>query len=238
MRSKMIFGALLVSVALCSQGFGFELLDRVLGRDNGGCGECKACKAAPCEPCAKTCEPCAKTCAKPCVPAVCEKPCGKRCHATPVRDLFDNIKDMFEAKACVVESGCCEKACCDKGCCAKGCCEKACGAKGCCEKACCAKGCCEKACCAPTCEKVCKPKTHKLYRRPLVELLESLFGCDECNNGCCEAACGCGGAAPATTPKTPAKGTEAAPVPAPKADPQASIQGSGIYQASRSLVRN
>jgi hypothetical protein len=73
-----------------------------------------------------------------------------------------------------------------------------------------------------------------LYRRPVVELIESLFGCDECDNGCCEAACG--GAAPA--PKAKAKGTEAAPVPAPKADPQASIQGSGIYQASRSLVRN
>ena len=36
MRSKTIFGALLVSAALCSQGFGFELLDRMLGLNGGG----------------------------------------------------------------------------------------------------------------------------------------------------------------------------------------------------------
>ena len=34
------FWALLVSAALCSQGFGFELLDRMLGLNNGGCGGC------------------------------------------------------------------------------------------------------------------------------------------------------------------------------------------------------
>ncbi len=50
MRGKTIFGALLVSVALCSQGFGFELLDRMLGLNGGGCGECNACaKVACCE---------------------------------------------------------------------------------------------------------------------------------------------------------------------------------------------
>jgi hypothetical protein len=76
-----------------------------------------------------------------------------------------------------------------------------------------------------------------LYRRPVVELIESLFCCEKDECGSCEAACG-GTAAPAAAPKAHAKGTEAAPVPAPKADPQASIQGSGIYQASRSLVRN
>ena len=43
MRSKTIFGALLVSAALCSQGFGSELLDRMLGLNNGGCGGCNAC---------------------------------------------------------------------------------------------------------------------------------------------------------------------------------------------------
>ena len=49
MRCKTIFGALLVSVALCSQGFSFELLDRMLGLNGGGCCECNACaKVAPC----------------------------------------------------------------------------------------------------------------------------------------------------------------------------------------------
>ena len=86
----------------------------------------------------------------------------------------------------------------------------------------------------------------------MLELLESIFGdckksCGKgCETGCCEAACAvgcgqCGGAAPAKAPAAaPAKAPEqAAPLPqAPKADPSASIQSRGIYQASRSLVRN
>ena len=242
MRSKTIFGALLVSVALCSQGFGFELLDRMLGLNGGGCGECNACaKVAPCAPCAKTCAP--ACCEKQCLPA-CPSVCGKEkvCRPTPVRDLFANIKDMFEAKGCQTEPvACCEapKCCPEPKCCEKRCCEKV----KCCHKV----ACCEKSCnaCAPACcEKPCKPKTHKLYRRPVLELRENLFGTDEC--GCeagCEAGCnGCGGttvpgkAAPGTTP---AKAPESAtPPPAPKADPSASIQPRGIYQASRSLARN
>jgi hypothetical protein len=245
----MIFGALLVSVALCNQSFGFELLDRMLGLNCGGCGECKACakvacceKACPkaCVPacekaCPKACVPaCEKACPKPCVP-VCEKACPKTCepacngfgkckrqHCTPVRDLFDGLCDMFEAKGCITE---------EPKCVAPKACEKACAPKA-CEKAC-------KVACEPTCEKA--PKTHKLYRRPVVELLEALFCCD---NGC-EAGCevGCAGtttttkAAPAAAPAKPAE--KAAPLPAaPKADPSASIQSRGIYQASNSLVRN
>jgi hypothetical protein len=88
-----------------------------------------------------------------------------------------------------------------------------------------------------------------LYRRPVVELLENIFGsCKKCNDCGCEAGCevACGGTtaapakAPATAPaKAPGKAPEAAPLPkAPKADPSASIQSRGIYQASRSLVRN
>ncbi len=240
MRSKTIFGALLVSVALCSQGFGFELLDRMLGLNGGGCGECKACaKVAPCEPCAKACcpEPCAKLA---CVPS-CEK--EKVCRPTPVRDLFADIADMFKAKGiqCEPVAACEAKGCCPEPACAP--CEKV---K--CKKVRCAKACdaCEPACkaaCEPTCEKPCAPKCHKLYRRPVLELLESMFGCDECNE--CSTGCdtGCGGttAAPAKAPATaPAKAPEAAaPLPvAPKADPSAAIPSRGIYSASRSLVRN
>jgi len=117
----MIFGALLVSVALCSQGFGFELLDRMLGLNNGGCGECNACDKVAC---------CEKACPQACcaAPACCEKPaccenatCGKckKCRATPVRDLFGDLKEMFEAKGCVTETKCCEaaKACCPEPAC-------------------------------------------------------------------------------------------------------------------------
>jgi hypothetical protein len=256
MRSKTIFGALLVSVAMCSQGFGFELLDRMLGLNSGGCGECKACaKVAACEPCAKV------ACAEP---ACCEKAtCGhcKKCRITPVRDLFDGLKDMFEAKGVQCEPVACEaaKGCCPEPCAKAACCEP-CKVKKChkvrCEKACgaCCPATCEKACekpCAPVaCEPVCEPKCHKLYRRPLVELLESLFGdcrskCGTCEVAGCDTGCGCGGTtvpgkAPAVAPDK-APGEKAAPLPVapnPKPDASAAIPSRGIYQASRSLVRN
>ena len=292
MKSKTIFGALLVSAALCSQGFGFELLNGLLGLKDGGCGEGKACaKVAPCEACKACPAPCAKVacCEKACpkaCEAACEPACGKAgrckkqyptpvrdaiCKATPVRDLFGGLKDLYECKgctcstnACEAAKGCCPEPACEPACekakkcrkvrCEKGAC-KACEAPKACEVACCEKACpkaCEAACeaaCEPTCEKA--KKCHKLYRRPVLELLEGLFGqpckakcgCGEC--GGCEAACavGCDGAAPAqkAAPATaPAKAPEqAAPLPAaPKADPSASIQNRGIYQASSSLVRN
>jgi len=234
MRSKTIFGALLVSVALCSQAFSFELLDRMLGLNGGGCGECNACaKVAPCAPCAKTC-----------APVTCEKAtCGKVCRPTPVRDLFANIKDLFEAKGCQVEPvACCE---------APKCCpEPACGKVKACRKVRCAKSCnaCEPACkaaCEPVCEKPCQPKCHKLYRRPVLELLENLFGCNEgCGETGCEAGCGgTTGGVPVKAPGTePAKAVEKTTPPPPNAnvkpDPQASTTTRGIYQASRSLARN
>ncbi len=245
MRSKMIFGALLVSVALCSQGFGFELLDRMLGLNGGGCGECNACaKVAPCQPA------CVKACAKPCLP-VCEPACEKCkvCRPTPVRDLFANIKDLFSAKACACEPACCEapKCCPEPACCAK---PVRCRVAR-CEPACqpCAPAC--KTACAPACEPVCakpcKPKCHKLYRRPVLELLENLFGpcCDNgCEAGCCETGCGGGMAVPGgkTMPKTgPAKAPETTTPPppvVPKPDSVTKNQTRGIYEASRSLARN
>jgi hypothetical protein len=245
MRSKTIFGALLVSVALCSQAFSFELLDRVLGLNGGGCGECNACaKVAPCQPCAKACvQPCAP--AACCEKACCEPRC-KVCRPTPVRDLFANVKEMFEAKGCVCDPvGCCEtaKCCPEPACCPVKCrkvrCERPCApCAPACKVACkpCAPVC--KAACEPVCEKVCKPKCHKLYRRPVVELLESLFCCDnECGVGC-DPGCGpCGGTVvPGKVPagKTPEK---AAPLPDAPPTPKADTHTSA-YQTSRVLVRN
>ncbi|MFV2065894.1 MAG: hypothetical protein ACC645_02870 [Pirellulales bacterium] len=46
MRWNMVLGALVVSVGLCSQSFGFELLDRMLGLNSYDCGHEAAC----CEP--------------------------------------------------------------------------------------------------------------------------------------------------------------------------------------------
>ena len=252
MRSKTIFGALLVSVALCSQGFGFELLDRMLGLNCGGCGDYKACaKVATCDPCAKVACPDPTACESV---ADCGSTCSKcrKCRITPVRDLFAGLVDLFECKGCycepVCESACCEEAC-DPAC--DPVCEKPCKVKRFrkqrCAKACdpcCPATCEEVAACDPTCEPTCKPKCHKLYRRPVIELLEALFGSRNCRCGeasCgdgCETACGSGGVVPGV--KAPAKAPEkAAPLPmAPKADPSAAIHTRGIYQASRSLVRN
>ena len=56
MKWNMVFGALVVSVGLCGQSFGFELLDRMLGLNDCGCNSC--CNS--CEPscgCDKGCEP-------------------------------------------------------------------------------------------------------------------------------------------------------------------------------------
>ncbi len=262
MRSKTIFGALLVSVALCSQGFGFELLDRMLGLNCGGCGDCNACANVACcdKACVKACCPEPACCEKACCdPACCEEACCskcKKCRITPVRDLFAGLVDLFECKGCYCEpvcgSACCEEAaCCEKpDCCDEvNCCKKKCrkprrSKKNCCCEAACDPACEKVAACDPTCEPTCKPKCHKLYRRPVIELLEALFGSRNCRCGeasCgdgCETACGSGGVVPGV--KAPAKAPEkAAPLPmAPKADPSAAIHTRGIYQASRSLVRN
>jgi hypothetical protein len=217
----------------------------MLGLNGGGCGECNACaKVAPCEKACtvKACDPCVKV--KACEPACntgCNNGCGKvkKYHATPVRDLFDNVKDLFEAKGCIADDNCGEA----KGCCPEPACKPVACRKVRCEKACnpCEPAC--KAACEPVCEAP-KPKCHKLYRRPVVELLENMFGCNKCNN-CGEVGCdnGCGGTTVPGKTVTPGKAPEAAaPLPAaPKADtkdPSASIQKRGIYQASRSLVRN
>ncbi len=255
MRSKTIFGALLVSVALCSQGFGFELLDRMLGLNCGGCGDCNACADVACcdKACAKACCPEPACCENACCEEACCSKC-KKCRITPVRDLFAGLVDLFECKGCYCEPVC-ESACCEEACdpaCAKPCKEKR-FRKQRCAKACdpcCPATCEEVAACDPACgevaacEPACKPKCHKLYRRPVVELLEALFGsrncrCGKCSCGDgCETACGGGGVVPGV--KSPAKAPEkAAPLPmAPKADNSTAVPTRGIYQASRSLVRN
>src|SRR4051812_39715766 len=76
MKWKMIFGALVVSAGLCSQGFGFELLDRMLG-GGGGCGGC--CAPSCCQPTCCEQPACEPTCCEQaaCQPTCCEQPaCG------------------------------------------------------------------------------------------------------------------------------------------------------------------
>ena len=89
----------------------------------------------------------------------------------------------------------------------------------------------------------CEPKCHKLYRRPVVELLEEPVLLPQVRAAVAKPAAKLAVAAvrlrlrlPA---KAPAKAPEAAPLPAaPKADPSAAIPSRGIYQDASSLVRN
>jgi hypothetical protein len=81
MKWNMFLGALVVSLGLCSQSFGFDLLNRMLGRNSGGCCQSQCCETSCCEP--TCCEP---ACCEPacCEPACCEQQsccdsCGDDC---------------------------------------------------------------------------------------------------------------------------------------------------------------
>jgi hypothetical protein len=246
MRGKTLLGALLVSVALSSQAFGFELLDRMLGL-NTGCGTCDPCgEVACCEPAAKCCAPEPACCERP---ACCEPECGKAT-CRPCCDLFGGLKGLFACRSCG-KASCCEPECCEKAkCCAPepACCEPACCKPRCqpllckprcCEPKCCEPACCEKpACCEPECGKAaCKQRCICVPNFGLLDSLGGLFKCHRCcktsccEEGCCDT-CG-GGAAEATAPAT-APQEEAAPLPkAPVADPSASNQ-----RYYRRIVRN
>jgi len=134
MRWNLVFGALIVSVGLCSQSFGFDLLDRMLGM---GCG----CDAQA-------------TC--------CEKPCGAAVAACDAKACGCAAATGCAAKACgcAAGNGCgCKKSCCKSHCggllgifnhCGCGGCDSGCGcaSKGC---GCAAAASCGCAAAAPTC---------------------------------------------------------------------------------------
>jgi len=265
MKVKTLVGTLLVSVALCSQGFSFELLDRLLGMNCGGCGTCGTCSEVTCcEPEAACCTPEPECCEEP----VCD-PCCDPCR--PKMDLFAGLKGLFKCNACC--DPCCEQTCCEP---VTECCEPeptCCDPEPCCDP--CGAPCCKpllniklpklpkllplkRSCCTidpccepePTCcepepccepDPCCKPKC-----RPLLGLLDDLFS----RKGCCPTTCGepagcatCGGGEviEATPEEAPAViEDEVAPMPpqAPEADPQARLRRPyPVYQVSRSIVR-
>ncbi len=268
MKGKVVFLALLLSVALCSQGFGGDLLDRMLGLNCGGCGGCNTCdKAACCEE-VKDCAPEPECCEEV---AACGKvdscdPCGKkRC------DLFAGLKDLFDCKRCdpCGKTECCEEVavcapepeCCEEI--AADCCDPCggkggrkpllnlnfgfgknkCGACGACEKevACCEE---EVACCEEIDE---CGGCGKGGKRPLLDLLDDLFGGCNRNKGCgaCEevadcGGCGGGGGALSIPAEAPTPVEEAAPLPsAPQPDDEsaASPRLYPVHQTSRSIIR-
>ena len=248
MKSRIVFGALIMSVALCGQGFGFELLDNLLGQKN--CGSRGCCEPACCE---QACQPncCEKTSCAPqaCEPQCCEADCGTSCKKSC--DLFGGLRGLFACKSSC--NSCCEPEACGVVTCAPEpkCCETACAPK-CCETDC-GPQCCEADCGTSCCKPRCTPVLDFLedlcsLRICLYKAEKSCGGCCDTgcgDTGCCEEAtcggCGGSGAAPATqaAPKAAPK-EKAAPLPkAPKADSSAQLRRTSRYhQAGRVVVRN
>ncbi|MFM8734640.1 MAG: hypothetical protein ACKOC8_05530 [Pirellulales bacterium] len=218
MKRMMYLGALVLGVTVCSQSFGFELLDRMLGHK--GCASCcePGCDAGAGNGC---CEPACGAgngCAEPACDAgagCCEPGCGAGSSCCGIRkckkhDLFGGLKGLF-AK-CKRKHSCCGSCCepaCDAG---NGCCEPACGAgNGCAEPACDAgngcepacdagAGCCEPSCGAASCcgtRKKCHPIRDLLAALKAKHARKSCCGTSCCGepdcsagNGCCEPGCG------------------------------------------------
>lgn len=267
MKRRMIFGALLVSVAMASQGFGFELLDNLLGMKRGcnACCEPQCCDPVCATPCASNCAPACDPCCEPqccdpcCEPQCCDPceigcgPCGKKC------DLFAGLKGLFACK----KSCCGQVTCCDSSCnmgCAPAC-------DPCCEPQCCEPQCCEPKCCdpcVPACDPcgTCNPCCGKRCT-PILDFIGDLFCCKKsccapccgpvecCGPACCETNCCPTTCGPAACDAAPcASGCDqAAPQPATpqKAAPQGEKPGKlpapkpKEGQASvnfRSLIRN
>ena len=105
MKRMLFLGALVFGVTVCSQSFGFELLDRMLGHK--GCTSC-------CEP---GCDAGGNGCCDPGCGA------GNGC-AEPACGAGNGCAEP----ACGAGNGCAEPAC-DAG---AGCCEPSCGAASCC----------------------------------------------------------------------------------------------------------
>ena len=140
MKRMLFLGALVIGVTVCSQSFGFEILDRMLGNKgstsccepdcsagNGGCTDaCEpACGAGNGNGC---CEPACDAGNGCCEPS-CEAGngcCTKKCRGTPILDC---LRAMHEAKKRCRSTSCCSNSCCEPDCGAgNGCCEPACGA--------------------------------------------------------------------------------------------------------------
>jgi len=223
MKLKMFLGALAVSAGLCGQSFGFELLDRMLGLNNGG-GSCCApsCCEQSCAPEPTCCEAApAQSCGCEAAPSCCDSGCGqRRCH-----DLFGGLKGLFDCHRC--KSSCHAASSCG--------CEEAAPSCGCEAAPSCG---CEA---APSC---CGKRRHH-------GLLHHLFAHKHRRGNCCESACsscdtGCsscqaGGASmnggyeqSAPTPAAAGEGEDAPAPPAPMADPSASYRSQNrVFQASK-----
>jgi hypothetical protein len=195
MKRMMFLGALVLGVTVCSQSFGFELLDRMLG-----CKGCTSCCEPACDAGAACCEPACDAGPACCEPACdagvacCEPGCAADAGCCGVRKkhhLFGGLKGLFE-RCKLKHRGCCDNSCCEPACDAgAACCEPACDAgAACCEPACDAGvACCEPGCAADAgCCGVRKKCT------PIRDFLRALHSAKKCGGctSCCEPDCSAG----------------------------------------------
>lgn len=111
MKWKM-FGALAISIGMCSQGMAFELLNRMMsvGHGHRNCCEPTCCVADnACEPsccvASNACEPSCCVVENACEPACCVNPCEQKCCKKQRKGLLDHL---FGKR--------CKKSCCDSVC--------------------------------------------------------------------------------------------------------------------------
>ena len=264
MKRTILVATLVLGSSVCSQGFGFDLLDRMLGLKGCGC-DSTCCDTGVCDTGAYGCAvepacgceaPCGGACGGYAEPACgCEAPCGGACGgcAEPACGVAAPCGVGCEP-TCDAASACCgsnghrgllhklfghhHRSSCDAGCgCAT---EPACG----CEAPCGALGCADPACgceVAGGCDSGCCGS-----KRP--HLLARLFGGHHgrdsgCDAGCCDTMPGYssgysnGMSAPVAAP--PVQIQDAAPMPpAPVVDPSAYLNSKRrVIQASARYVR-
>jgi hypothetical protein len=206
MKRMMFLGALVLGVTICSQSFGFELLDRMLG-----CRGCTSCCEPGCDAGAGCCEPgcgagggcgvglgcgAGSGCAEPACGAgagCCDSGVGCTsagcCGIGRKHRLFGGLKGLFagckrsSCGCCDVGAGCCEPGCGAGG----GCAEPACGAgAGCAEPACGAgAGCCEPSCGAGAGVGCCGVRQKCTPIRDLLRAIHSAKRCRASCTGCC-----------------------------------------------------
>jgi hypothetical protein len=251
---------LVLGCSLCSQSFGFDLLDRMLGVR--GCGSASNCCDSGCnmscnEPACGCEQACAPDCADPCCdPDPCGDPCGDPCDpCDPCNKKGGMLGKLFSCdlfkknRGC--DDGCCgtcgETDCCDPACCEpEPCCpQPVCGCEApvdCCDP--CGDPCGQSGCdsCNDPCRKTCL--LNKLFgnlgRNPFKNRCCDDNPCceDTCNQCCPEPVCGCEPTiAPVAEPAAAA--INAAPMP-PRSviDPSARVSTKRhVIQASAVYVR-
>ena len=151
MKWNILVGSLVLGFGLCTQSFGLDLLDRMLGTNYNGCSDKASCCDTPCADPGPSCG-CDTGCDVQCVP------CKPKCRRTPLLDLLRSCHKC-KKNAC---DGNCDATCADPGCGVE---DPACGCEAACDPGCGAEPACG-------CEQA--PSCTKCRRTPLLNLFRKL----------------------------------------------------------------